>query len=96
VYLEKERLSPLHSTVVSFLVEITPSFSKRIRKYPLVKRVVEMNKAGRWSFKHSYRALKVILPPKVHPITVMQVFLATLLCISITMSVGNSASSCKL
>ncbi|CAK9201322.1 unnamed protein product [Sphagnum troendelagicum] len=31
--LEKERLSPLHSTVVSFLVEMAPSsFSKRIRK----------------------------------------------------------------
>ncbi len=31
--LEKERPSPLHSTVVSFLVEMAPSsFSKRIRK----------------------------------------------------------------
>ncbi|CAM6013461.1 unnamed protein product [Sphagnum balticum] len=33
VYLEKERLSPLHSTVVSFLVDMAPSsFSKKIRK----------------------------------------------------------------
>jgi hypothetical protein len=33
VYLEKERLSPLYSTVVSFLVDMAPSsFSKRIRK----------------------------------------------------------------
>lgn len=33
VYLEKERLSSLHSIVVSFLVDMAPSsFSKRIRK----------------------------------------------------------------
>ncbi len=32
-YLEKKRLSPLHSTVVSFLIDMVPSsFSKRIRK----------------------------------------------------------------
>jgi hypothetical protein len=32
-YLEKERLNPLHSTVVSFLVDMAPSsFSKKIRK----------------------------------------------------------------
>jgi len=31
--LEKEKLSPLHFTVVSFLVQMAPSsFSKRIRK----------------------------------------------------------------
>ncbi len=33
VYLEKDRLSPLHSTVVNFLVDIAPfSFSKKIKK----------------------------------------------------------------
>jgi len=33
MYLEKESLSPLHSTFVSFLVDMAPSsFSKRIRK----------------------------------------------------------------
>ncbi len=52
--LEKERLSPLQSIVVSFLVAIAPSsLSKRIRKYTLVKSVVEAEEVGRWSFKHS-------------------------------------------
>jgi hypothetical protein len=33
LYLEKERLSPLHSTVVSFLVDmVLSSLSKTIRK----------------------------------------------------------------
>jgi hypothetical protein len=33
VYLEKERLSLLHSTIISFLVDMAPfSFSKRIKK----------------------------------------------------------------
>ncbi len=46
--LEKERLSSLQSTVVSFLVAIAPSsLSKRIRKYPLVKSVVEAKEVGR-------------------------------------------------
>ncbi len=46
--LEKERLSSLQSTVVSFLVAIAPSsLSKRIRKYPLVKSVVEVKEVGR-------------------------------------------------
>jgi hypothetical protein len=46
--LEKERLSPLQSTVESFLMAIAPSsLSNRIRKYPLVRRVVETNEGGR-------------------------------------------------
>ncbi len=51
--LEKERLSPLQSTMVNFLVAIAPSsLSKRIRKYPLVKRVVEAKEVGKCSFRH--------------------------------------------
>jgi hypothetical protein len=54
VYLEKERLSPLHSTAVSFLVAMAPSsFSKRILKYHRVNSVAEMKETGRWSFRHS-------------------------------------------
>jgi hypothetical protein len=48
VYLEKDRLRPLHSTEVSFFVAITPSsFSKRMRKYPLVNNVAEMKDTRR-------------------------------------------------
>ncbi len=53
-YLEKDRLRPLHSTEVSFLVALAPSsFSKSMRKYPLVSRVAEVKEIGRCSFKHS-------------------------------------------
>jgi hypothetical protein len=46
--LEKERVSPLQSTMVSFLVAFAPSSqSKRIRNYLLVKRVVEAKEVGR-------------------------------------------------
>jgi hypothetical protein len=40
--------------MVSFLVAIAPSsLLKRIKKYPLVKRVVEAKEVGKWSFRHS-------------------------------------------
>lgn len=97
LYLEKDRLSPFHSTEASFLVEVAPSSSlKRIRKKPLVRSVVEMKVAGRWSFKLSCSALKDALPPSVRPITVLRAFLAVLPCISITISFGNSTSSSRL
>ncbi len=51
---------------------------------------------GRWSFRHSWKPLNVALLPRVRPITVLRAFLATLPCISNTMSMGNSASSSKL
>jgi hypothetical protein len=39
--------------MVNFLVAIAPSsLSKRIRKYPLVKRVVEAKEVGKCSFRH--------------------------------------------
>jgi len=92
--LEKERLSPLQSTVVSFLVAIAPSsLSKRIRKYPLVKIVVEAKEVGRWSFRHSWRALNEAFPPNVRPITVLRAFFIVAPSNSITISVGNSASN---
>ncbi len=71
LYLEKDRLSPFHSTEASFLVEVAPSSSsKRIREKPLVRNVVETKVAGKWSFKLSCSALKDALPPSVRPITV--------------------------
>jgi hypothetical protein len=97
VYLEKERLSPFHSTEVNFLVEMAPSsFSKNIKKYPLVRSDTKMKVAWRWSFRLSCRALNVALPPIVHPMTVLRAFLVVLPCISITISFGNSASSSRL
>jgi len=97
LYLEKDRLNMFQSTEASFLVEVAPSSSsKRIRKYPLVRSVVETKVAGRWSFKLSYSALKDALPPNVHPIMVLRAFLAVLPCILITISFGNSASSSRL
>ncbi len=76
------------------MVAIAPSsLSKRIRKYPLVKIVVEAKEVGRWSFRHSGRALNEALPPNVRPITVLRAFFAGAPCISITISVGNSASN---
>ncbi|CAK9262372.1 unnamed protein product [Sphagnum jensenii] len=97
VYLEKDKLRPLHSTEVSFLVAIAPSsFSKKIRKYPLVSKVPEMKDTERWSFRHSCRVLNVALPPNVRPTTVRRAFLAALPCILSTNSSVNSASSSKL
>jgi len=97
VNLEKDKLSLLHSTEVSFLVALTPSsFSKRIRKYPLVSNVAEVKDTRRWSFRHSCKVLNVTFPPSVRPITVRCAFFAALLCISSTNSSGNSASSSKL
>ncbi len=97
VYLEKDKLSSLHSTEVNFLVAIAPfSFSKRIRKYPLVSNVAEMKDTGRWSFRHSCKVLNVALPLNVRPITVRRAFLAALPYILSTISSGNSASSSKL
>lgn len=47
-YLEKDKLKPLHSTEVSFLVALAPSsFSKSMKKYPLVSNVVEVKEIGR-------------------------------------------------
>ncbi len=97
VNLEKDKLSPLHSTEVNFLVALAPSsFSNRIRKYPLVSNVAEVKDTRRWSFKHSCKVLNVVLPPNVRPIIVWRIFFAALLCISSTNSSGNSASSSKL
>ncbi len=97
MYLENERLSLVHSTAVSFLVAMAmSSFLKRILKYPHVSSMAEMKEAGRWSFKHSWRALKVALPLRVLPITVLRTFLVAFSCISNTMSVGKSASNSKL
>ncbi len=93
---ENERLSPLQSTVVSFLVAMAPSsFSKRIKKLALVKRVVEEKDMGRCNFRHSWRALNDALPPRVRPITILRAFLATLPYISNTISVGNSRGAAQ-
>ncbi len=72
------------------------SLSKRIKKYPLVKSVVETKEEGKWSFKHSWRALNEALPPKVRPMTVLRAFLAAAPCISKTNSEGKSAFKTKL
>jgi hypothetical protein len=55
--------------------------------------VVEAKEVGRWSFRHSWRALNEVLPPNVHPITILRAFFATVPYISITILVGNSASN---
>jgi hypothetical protein len=82
---------------VSFLVAIAPSsLSKRIKKYPLVRSVVETKEEGKWNFKHSWRALNEAFPPKVRPMTVLRAFLAAAPYISKTNSEGKSASKTKL
>jgi len=75
---------------------VPSSLSKRIKKYPLVRSVVETKEEGKWSFKHSWRALNEALPPKVRPMTVMRTFSTTAPCISKTNSEGKSASKTKL
>jgi len=82
--------------MVRFLAAIAPSsFLKRIKKYPLVRSVVETKEEGKWSFKHSWRALNEALPPKVCPMTVLRAFLVAAPCISKTNSEGKSASKTK-
>jgi hypothetical protein len=39
------------------------SFSKRIKKKPLVRSVTETKVAGRWSFRHSWSALRSLFLP---------------------------------
>jgi hypothetical protein len=57
-YFEKERAHPLHSTAASLLVALAPSSSsKRISKYPLVRRVIVEKGVGRWSLRQSSRSL---------------------------------------
>jgi len=55
-----------------------------------------MKEARRWSFKHSWKALKVVLLLRVLPITVLHIFLVVFSCILSTMSVGKSVSNSKL
>ncbi len=75
VYFEKERAQPLHSTATSFLVALAPSsFSKKISKYPLVRRVIVEKGVGRWNLRQSYSVLKEALLPSVLSITVLCVF----------------------
>lgn len=61
-----------------------------------MRNIAEMKVAGKWSFRLSCSALKVALPPSIRPMTVLCAFLATLPCISITISFWNSASSSRL
>jgi hypothetical protein len=49
---------------------------------------VEAKEVGRWSLRHSWRALNEALPPNVRPITVLRAFFAATPYISITISVG--------
>jgi hypothetical protein len=39
------------------------SFSKTIKKKPLVRSVTETKVAGRWSFRHSWSALRSLFLP---------------------------------
>jgi hypothetical protein len=68
------------------------SFSKRISKYPLVRRVVVTKGAGRCNLRQSTRSLCEVLPPNVLPITVLRALCAAHFCISSTISSGKTAS----
>ncbi len=97
IYREKERHKPLQSTAVRHLVALAPSSSSnKISKYPLVRRAIKTRGPGRCNLRQSSSVLKVALPPRVLPITVLLAFLVAFSCIMSTNSFGKSALISKL
>ncbi len=87
---------PLHSTVVIFrVVLILSSSDKKASKNPHVSRVADIKEVGRCSFKQSFKALIVSLPPMVPLATILRASLATPSYISITIFDRNFASSSR-
>jgi hypothetical protein len=54
MYRKKKRFKPLHSTVVIFLADLTPSSSvKSTSKKPLVNKMADVYEAGKCSLRQS-------------------------------------------